>query len=100
MFLTAGARPLNSALEIDVDFDRALKPPPQPTEEFTSSLEDLIKRRIVEQQFDDPVLREPPSSDLQKELAELDDKRSAKVSFTSRDETVISLTILSKPFIL
>ena len=77
---SAGARPLNSALEIDMDFDRSLKPPPQPTEEFTSSLEDLIKRRIADQQFDDPIRREPAPDLVQKQVAELDDKQSAKVS--------------------
>ena len=75
-----GARPLNSALEIDLDFDRAVRPPPQPTEESTATLEDMIKRRIGERQFDDPETRAPPPDDLQKELAELDDKRPQKVS--------------------
>ena len=63
-----------------MDFDRSLKPPPQPTEEFTSSLEDLIKRRIADQQFDDPIRGEPPTDLVQKQAAELDDKQSAKVS--------------------
>ena len=36
-------RPLNSALELDLDFERQIRPPPQPTEEATASLEDLIK---------------------------------------------------------
>lgn len=76
---SAGVRPLNSALEIDMDFDRSLKPPPQPTEEFTSCLEDLVKRRIADQQFDDPVRREPAPEMVQKQTAELDDKQSGKV---------------------
>ena len=76
---SVGARPLNSALEIDMDFDRSLKPPPQPTQEFTTSLEDLIKRRISDQQFDDPARREAPSAELQKQMTELDDKQSGKV---------------------
>ena len=78
--LLTGARPLNSALEIDLDFDRALRPPPPPTEEATASLEDMIKRRIAERHFDDPRRSAPPADDLQKELAELDDKRSSKVA--------------------
>ena len=39
----AGQRPLNSALELDLDFERTLAPPPAPTEEGTASLEDRIK---------------------------------------------------------
>ena len=81
--LLTGARPLNSALEIDLDFDRALRPPPPPTEEATATLEDMIKRRIAERRFDDPQRSAPPADDLQKELAELDDKRSSKVAFAT-----------------
>lgn len=36
-------RPVNSALELDLDFERTMKPPPAPTEEGTASLEDLIR---------------------------------------------------------
>jgi len=39
----AARRPLNSALELDLDFERQIRPPPQATEEATASLEDLIK---------------------------------------------------------
>lgn len=67
-----------------MDFERSLQPPPQPTEESTASLEDLIKRRIANHQFDDPQRKAPPPDDLQKELAELDDKKSAKVRRTVR----------------
>ena len=81
--LRTGARPLNSALEIDLDFDRALRPPPQPTEEATATLEDMIKRRIAERRFNDPQRAAPPADDFQKELAELDDKRSSKVAFAA-----------------
>ena len=47
------ARPKNSALEVDVDFEHVALPPPVITEEITLSLEELIKRRIVEERFDD-----------------------------------------------
>lgn len=94
---SAGARPLNSALEIDMDFDRSLKPPPQPTEEFTSSLEDLIKRRIADQQFDDPVRREPAPDMVQKQAAEFDDKQSGKVgSFLSQMLPPTALTLVCR----
>jgi U3 small nucleolar RNA-associated protein MPP10 len=48
-----GARPLNSALEIDMDYDTTNKPPPAPTEEATHSLEDIIKKRIADQRCDE-----------------------------------------------
>ena len=40
----AGQRPLNSALELDLDFERTMAPPPAPTEEGTASLEETIRR--------------------------------------------------------
>jgi hypothetical protein len=43
------SRPLNSALEIDMDYDTTNKPPPAPTEEATHSLEDMIRKRIADQ---------------------------------------------------
>lgn len=39
---TVGDRPLNSALEVDLDFDRNTVPAPAPTEEATVDLETLI----------------------------------------------------------
>lgn len=42
------ARPVNSLLEEDLIFDFATKVKPVITEEYTQSLEDIIKRRIVE----------------------------------------------------
>ena len=80
VLLCTGSRPLNSALEVDLDFERALKPPPLPTEEFTMSLEDLIKRRIAELQFDDPMRKAAPTTELQKDFAEIDDKKANKAS--------------------
>eukprot|EP00878_Enallax_costatus_P038695 GHUV01044119.1.p1 GENE.GHUV01044119.1~~GHUV01044119.1.p1 ORF type:complete len:189 (-),score=35.71 GHUV01044119.1:228-794(-) len=46
--VSAAKRPVNSALEIDMDYDTTNKPLPAPTEEATHSLEDMIKRRIAE----------------------------------------------------
>ena len=39
----AEQRPLNSALELDLDFERTMKPPPAPTLDATASLEGLIR---------------------------------------------------------
>lgn len=74
----AARRPLNSALELDLDFERQIRPPPQPTEEATASLEDLIKDRIANHQFDDPPRVLPPEPEKAKVALELDDKKSHK----------------------
>jgi U3 small nucleolar RNA-associated protein MPP10 len=55
----ATARPKNSALEVDLDFEHVAMPAPVITAEITQSLEDLIKKRIVENRFDDVVRVDP-----------------------------------------
>lgn len=46
--MTAAKRPKNSALEVDLDFEHNMRPAPVITEEVTASLEDLIRKRILE----------------------------------------------------
>lgn len=76
--VTAAKRPKNSALEVDLDFEHNMRPPPLETEESTASLEDLIKNRIIEERFDD-VQRAPAlPSKAPKELKELDENKSKK----------------------
>jgi U3 small nucleolar RNA-associated protein MPP10 len=41
----AAARPKNSALEVDLDFEHISAPPPVITEEVTKNLEEIIKHR-------------------------------------------------------
>ncbi|KAF6765942.1 small nucleolar ribonucleoprotein [Ephemerocybe angulata] len=48
-------RPQNSLLEEDLEFERTMKPTPVITEEAVQSLEELIKARILENNFDDVV---------------------------------------------
>ena len=76
----AGKRPLNSALEIDADFERAIRLPPQPTQEALEALEDVIKRRIADHDFDDPPLVVAPASVQPRPQLELSDQRSAQAS--------------------
>ncbi|KAL9263349.1 M phase phosphoprotein 10-like protein, partial [Drosera capensis] len=46
--VTAAKRPKNSALDVDIDFEHNARPPPLITEEDTLSLEELIKKRVLE----------------------------------------------------
>ncbi|GAB2269828.1 hypothetical protein Dimus_004746 [Dionaea muscipula] len=76
--VTAAKRPKNSALEVDLEFEHNARPPPVITEEDTASLEELIKKRVLEGNFDD--VRRPPKVPLKapKEVKELDDNKSKK----------------------
>jgi U3 small nucleolar RNA-associated protein MPP10 len=49
--VTAAKRPVNSALEVDLDFEHNVRPAPVITEEVTASLEELIKKRIIDVSF-------------------------------------------------
>ncbi|CAE6263894.1 unnamed protein product [Arabidopsis arenosa] len=76
--ITAAKRPMNSALEVDLDFEHNARPAPVITEEVTASLEDLIKSRIIEARFDD-VQRAPSlPTKGKREAKELDDSKSKK----------------------
>lgn len=55
----AGDRPLNSLLEEDLDFERAGKPVPVITQEVSEDIEALIKRRIINREFDEIIRRRP-----------------------------------------
>ncbi|KIS69084.1 uncharacterized protein UMAG_03062 [Mycosarcoma maydis] len=74
------ARPQDSLLEQDLEFERAAKVIPQVTEEMTESIEDLIKRRILERNFDDVIRRREMEAlpFLPSRLLELSDSKSAK----------------------
>ncbi|KAL8140800.1 hypothetical protein V2J09_006821 [Rumex salicifolius] len=76
--VTAAKRPLNSALEADLDFEHNVRPPPIITEEVTVSIEEIIKKRINEGRFDG-VQRAPKlSSKAPREYKELDESKSKK----------------------
>lgn len=55
----AADRPLNSLLEEDLDFERTGKPVLEVTAEVSESIEELIKRRILAQEFDEVIRRRP-----------------------------------------
>ncbi|GMH23410.1 hypothetical protein Nepgr_025253 [Nepenthes gracilis] len=76
--VTASKRPKNSALEVDLDFEHNVRPPPVITEEHSLSLEELIKKRVTEMHFDN-VQRAPKlPSKGPREVKELDDNKSKK----------------------
>ncbi|KZT74654.1 Mpp10 protein [Daedalea quercina L-15889] len=56
---TSRSRPQNSLLEEDLEYERVTKSVPVITEEVVQSLEERIKARVLENQFDDVVRRRP-----------------------------------------
>ncbi|KAG5945415.1 hypothetical protein E4U59_005857 [Claviceps monticola] len=78
----AADRPLNSLLEQDLDFEHVGKPVPVITTQVSESIEDLIKRRILAQEFDEVIRRRPDTDGLpahtRRGLIELDDSKSTK----------------------
>lgn len=76
---SASARPMNSLLEEDLDFEHAGKPIPVITEEVSEELEVLIKRRIIAGEFDGVTKRRPDAdvpADVRRGLVELDDAKA------------------------
>ncbi|KAA8574468.1 hypothetical protein EYC84_005929 [Monilinia fructicola] len=72
-------RPMNSLLEEDLDFERTGKPVPVITAEVSESIEELIKRRILAQEFDEVIRRRPDSltpANTRRGLFELDDSKN------------------------
>lgn len=78
---TAVERPLNSLLEEDLDFEHVGKPVPVITPEVTESIEELIKRRILANEFDDILRRRPdsdPTANGRRGLVDVEDTKSKK----------------------
>ncbi|KAI0472950.1 U3 small nucleolar ribonucleoprotein complex, subunit Mpp10 [Xylariaceae sp. FL0804] len=76
----APERPMNSLLEEDLDFEHVGKPVPVITAEVSESIEDMIKRRILAQDFDEVIRRRPESSEFQsttrRGLVNVDDSKA------------------------
>ena len=54
----ASDRPKDSLLHVHLDFNNATKLPPTITRETTNAIDALIKQRVLDELFDDPVLRQ------------------------------------------
>lgn len=73
---SAQARPLNSLIEEDLEFERAGKPVPVITAEVSNDIEALIKRRILARDFDELVRRLPTA---------ISDNRRGRADITVND---------------
>ncbi|KAL8279145.1 hypothetical protein RQP46_008401 [Phenoliferia psychrophenolica] len=73
-------RPVNSLLEEDLEYERAGKVEPVITEETTKTIEDLIKKRILDNEFDDVVRQRAvdPNAFLPSRFMEIQDTKSNK----------------------
>lgn len=76
--VTASKRPMNSALEANLEFEHNVRPAPVATEELHASLEEIIKKRIIENRFDDVQWASNIPSRSPKEIKELDENKSKK----------------------
>ncbi|TPX17613.1 uncharacterized protein E0L32_012093 [Thyridium curvatum] len=88
---SAPARPHNSLLDEELDFEYVGKPVPVITQEVSEDIEDMIKRRILAQEFDD-VIRRLPTGDLpantRRGLIEIDDKQGKSLAEIYEEEHV------------
>lgn len=75
---TARDRPINSLLEVHLDFNAATKLPPTITKETTNAIESLIKQRILDELFDDPVLKAASKRKKMGDDAEMNFSKSKK----------------------
>jgi U3 small nucleolar RNA-associated protein MPP10 len=77
---SARLRPENSLLEEDLDFEHVAKAVPTITEETVATLEELIKRRILDNHFDSPerVRAYEPTAFLPSRFFELNDTKSTQ----------------------
>ena len=77
---SAKERPKNSALSVEMDFDRTHRPSPDVNEIITAKLEEIIKLRIADNIFDDEENFKPVTGNHAKQLdfSSVEDTRSSK----------------------
>ena len=70
---------MNSLLDVHLDFNAATKLPPTITKEVTIKIEQLIKQRVLDELFDDPILiNDTRKSKLNNKDVEMDFTKSKK----------------------
>lgn len=84
-------RPTNSLLEHDLDFEHVGKPVPVITPEVTGGIEELIKRRILAQEFDEVLRRRPgtesvPAGTRRGMLEDVDDTKGKSLAEVYEEE--------------
>ncbi|KAF9425288.1 hypothetical protein BGZ94_007674 [Podila epigama] len=92
-------RPVNSLLEEDLDFETVAKPIPVITAESTQTLEDIIKARILEGNFDDVVRKAAPNQKAfnPSSRVEISDEKSKKSLSELYEEDYVRQTSTSGP---
>ncbi|KAM4107340.1 hypothetical protein ACJW30_04G135400 [Castanea mollissima] len=93
--VTAEKRPVNSALEVDLEFDHNVRPAPVITEEVTVALEEIIKERILKGQYDDVQKAPRLPSVAPREIKELDENKSKKGLAEVYEEEYVQQTNLN-----
>eukprot|EP00698_Gefionella_okellyi_P016241 TRINITY_DN4643_c0_g1_i1.p1 TRINITY_DN4643_c0_g1~~TRINITY_DN4643_c0_g1_i1.p1 ORF type:complete len:612 (+),score=163.21 TRINITY_DN4643_c0_g1_i1:68-1903(+) len=77
--VTSKQRPKDSLLETEVEWENANRPRPVITQEISSTLEELIKSRIKDGEFDDVQRKQEDVPDAKKRVVTvLDDQKSQK----------------------
>eukprot|EP01029_Cantina_marsupialis_P026561 TRINITY_DN7175_c0_g1_i1.p1 TRINITY_DN7175_c0_g1~~TRINITY_DN7175_c0_g1_i1.p1 ORF type:complete len:651 (-),score=286.91 TRINITY_DN7175_c0_g1_i1:128-2080(-) len=74
--VTEKNRPENSLLEVDLEYKKTMKSKPLVTSEYTETLEDMIKRRIKEESWDDPERKIVEIASGKEELPEVSMEQS------------------------
>lgn len=92
----AHARPVNSLLFEDVKFDQHVKAP-KITPETTESLEALIKQRIKDNKFDDPIKKIKPAQAISKARQVEVSSEKSKVGLAELYEQELIGKVSSKP---
>eukprot|EP01091_Cochliopodium_minus_P008810 TRINITY_DN2056_c0_g1_i1.p1 TRINITY_DN2056_c0_g1~~TRINITY_DN2056_c0_g1_i1.p1 ORF type:complete len:431 (-),score=187.97 TRINITY_DN2056_c0_g1_i1:12-1304(-) len=75
--VSSKSRPLDSLIEKNIEFDSVTRPVPIITEEYTSNLENMIKKRILEEAWDDVVRKQVVNIPYKPQIV-LDKEKSEK----------------------
>lgn len=68
----------NTLLDEYLDFDQASKMAPQITQETTNQIEAMIRQRVMDEMFDDPIRRVIPDANKNLDDFEIDFTKSKK----------------------